>query len=151
MTLHCPDGTWIAVGGGVSRAFALGAVARALIPGDRFPGKVLPHCGDVRPSVDTIVTLLRRTDVAAVAVAAVALVWYVINTTHCTCTHMRDGRASGRARAPARIYNRVSRISESPPFARARALSACVHLVYNCGARRTHDLYKIDTIVCSVG
>jgi len=63
-------------------------------------------------------------------------------------------RAHSVARFAIRFYNRVAyrvyRVAaiRARSRARAHALSACVHLVYNCGAHRTHDLYKIDTIVC---
>lgn len=76
--------------------------------------------------------------------------------------HAREACARALASpATVRIYNRVAyrvyRVAAVVIIAavattatiRARALSACVHLVYNCGAHRTHDLYKIDTIVCS--
>jgi len=66
------------------------------------------------------------------------------------CSSMR-ARSSARAhtaRFLVRFYNRAAYRVYRVATIGARALSACVHLVYNCGAHRTHDLYKIDAIVC---
>ena len=43
------------------------------------------------------------------------------------------------------VYLRSWRIAyRVAAVAAIRAVSACVHLVYNCGAYHTHDLYKMD-------
>lgn len=96
-----------------------------------------------RPSVDTTVTPLRNAAAVAVAAAtAIAL----------ACVRNKHDAPYVHARARSLVLqSRSAHIGAAAIRVRARALGACVHLVYNCGARRTHDLYKIDTIVCSVG